>query len=539
MHYVRLFLGSGGIENAMVTGQDAAAKQAFATADAALDRTVKIQKRPDMSWQDHLVMLLNIGAEIEHGLMVMYLYAAYSLGGEQVPKEHRAMVNRWQNSILAVAKEEMGHLLTVQNVLTLLGARINLERRNFPWDTEYYPFDFKLEPLTLKSLSCYIFAEMPSQDDFVTKPGKKIPKRFEHFAKEDLAEIVKEARESVLEGKPHPVSVIYDEIIKVISDPVAIPDSVFNEDSFPYQASWDDWGRGYRFRPKMLDADGSRSQNDKPKAETRAPVVLIERMATRTEVVAALVRISAQGEAMHLQIDQTGEPSHFDRFVEIYDQFKKVAAKEMLAARHFSPSRRVPINPSTMQFDGNTDGDKRGNKDGKNLGKSKSGYIDYWQSRHWGQLFNLRYRILLTYLSHTFRLAYSDKAGEPGLRGMVMHKVFGEMYNLKTIAGLLTAMPLRDAGTPDDPDNLDRAGPPFEMPYSTQLPVSEIDTWRLHLDLLTSAKKVCEMLHEKGNSNSGPGNAYLETLMALDCQSMTWIERIIAGAGTDERQRNQ
>ena len=39
-------------------------------------------KRPDMTWKDHLVMLLHIGAEIEHSLMVQYLYAAYSLGGE-------------------------------------------------------------------------------------------------------------------------------------------------------------------------------------------------------------------------------------------------------------------------------------------------------------------------------------------------------------------------------------------------------------------------------------------------------------------------
>lgn len=507
----------------MATGQETASKQAFATADAAIDRTVTNRKRPDMSWHDHLVMLLNVGAEIEHGLMVMYLYAAYSLGGEQVPHEHRAMINRWQNSILAIAKEEMGHLLTVQNVLTLLGAPPNLERRNFPWDTAYYPFDFKLEPLTLHSLSCYIFAEMPSQDDFVAKPGKKIPKRFAHFAKDDLAEIVEEASESVLKGKPHPVSVIYEEIIELISDPRRIPDSLFNEDSFPCQASWDDWGRGYRFRPKMLDAEGSKIPTDTPNAHTRAPVVLIERMATRTEVVAALRRISAQGEALHLQIDETGEPSHFDRFVEIYDQFKKLVAKETLAGRDWSPSRRVPINPSTMQFDGNTDGS----------------YIENRVSRHWGQLFNLRYRMLLTYLSHSFRLAHLDKAGEPGLRGMVMHKVFGEMYNIKTIAGLITAMPLRETANGHDPDNLDRAGPPFEAPYSMQLPVSDIDAWRLHLDLLKSAHDVCGTLREISNAADSPGNAYLETLMALDRQAMTWIERIIAGAGTDERQQTR
>ena len=52
-------------------------------------------KRRDMTWKDHLVMLLHIGAEIEHSLMVQYLYAAYSLGGEQVlPPDRRPMVQR-------------------------------------------------------------------------------------------------------------------------------------------------------------------------------------------------------------------------------------------------------------------------------------------------------------------------------------------------------------------------------------------------------------------------------------------------------------
>jgi hypothetical protein len=504
----------------MTTGRKSAVRHAVAAADAALDRTVAPVKRPDMSWQDHLVMLLNIGAEIEHGLMVMYLYAAYSLGGEQIPREHRNMVNRWQTSILAIAKEEMGHLLTVQNALTLLGARINLSRQNFPWDTKYYPFDFKLEPLSLHSLSCYIFAEMPSQEDFAARPGKKIPKRFKHFAEDDLADIVNEACQSVLKGKPHPVSVIYDEIIQIISDPEKIPDAAFHEDSFACQASWDDWGRGYRFRPKMLDAEGSRAETAKPTAQSRAALVLIERMATRTEVVAALRRISAQGEAMHLRIDETGEPSHFDRFVEIYDQFKKLADKERQAGRHWSPSGHVPTNPSTMQIDGN----------------SGDSYIENDRSRNWGELFNLRYRMLLTYLSHSFRLAPFDKAGEPGLRGLVMHKVFSEMYNLKTIAGLMTAMPLRNAGNAKDPDNLERAGPPFEMPYSLQLPVSALDTWRLHLDLHRSARAICADLRKSCGDSESPGSAYLETLMALDRQSMTWIERIVAGNSSDERQ---
>src|ERR1700726_1501670 len=97
-------------------------------------------QRPDMSPRDHLVMMLTSGAEIEHALMVQYLYAAYSINVDQAREEDRAMVEGWRASILSVAREEMGHLLTVQNVLVLLGAPINLDRAMMPWDHEYYPF---------------------------------------------------------------------------------------------------------------------------------------------------------------------------------------------------------------------------------------------------------------------------------------------------------------------------------------------------------------------------------------------------------------
>jgi len=57
---------------------------------------------------------------------------------------------------------------------------------------------------------------------------------------------------------------------------------------------------------------------------------------------------------------------------------------------------------------------------------------------------------------------------------MVMHRVFGEMYNLKTIAGILTRLPLSDeAAGADTP----RAGPPFEMPYTLYLPTTDADIW--------------------------------------------------------------
>jgi hypothetical protein len=44
-----------------------------------------------------------------------------------------------QEVILGIAKEEMAHLITVQNVLRLIGGPLNLDRNDYPWDAPFYP----------------------------------------------------------------------------------------------------------------------------------------------------------------------------------------------------------------------------------------------------------------------------------------------------------------------------------------------------------------------------------------------------------------
>ena len=68
----------------------------------------------------------------------------------------------WQETILGVAKEEMGHLVTVENLHTALGLPIHLEREDYPWGSGFYPFGFTLERLTLDSLATYVCAESPA-----------------------------------------------------------------------------------------------------------------------------------------------------------------------------------------------------------------------------------------------------------------------------------------------------------------------------------------------------------------------------------------
>jgi len=477
-----------------------------------VDKTKGVSKPDNMSWPDFLTMLLHIGAEIEHGLMVEYLYAAYSLGGEQVPAGQREKVLRWRDNMLVVAKEEMGHLLTVQNILTLLGAPMNLERSDFPWDVPYYPFRFTLEPLALQSLSCYIYAEMPQDEEKPQDPekpeevkGRQLPKRYSQLEPSEKNRIFENACECAKGGKTHHVATIYNEIIKIIQDPVCIPDSAFHEETYDYQASWDDWGRGYHPNPRPLDAQGNPLEVKwkPPPASHRPANVLISRAATRTQAVAALRQIATQGEDPHLIVDDLGEPSHYERFLELYQQLEKIK---------WCPTRRVPTNPTTVDTPQN---------------RKAGSYIVAETSRMWAQLFNRRYRMLLTYLAHTFRLARVSRSDVPSVRGATMHRVFGEMYNLKTIAGILVEMPLYP-----DPNDPRRAGPPFEMPYSVTLPPTEVDCWRMHRDLLSSSNEICSGLLAGADSD---GKRYLQALCDIDRETVTWIDRTLAGCGPNER----
>jgi len=106
-----------------------------------------------------LIRLLHEASEIEHALMVQYLYAAFSLkpayggiAGYGIPTS---------NDCLGVAIQEMQHLGKVTRLLAELGASPSLVREDFPYEPEIYPFEFQLEPMGRGSLAKYVYAESP------------------------------------------------------------------------------------------------------------------------------------------------------------------------------------------------------------------------------------------------------------------------------------------------------------------------------------------------------------------------------------------
>lgn len=107
-----------------------------------------------------LLRLLREAAEIEHGLMLQYLYCAFSVKARYQPLIGYGAPT--STNLLGVAVQEMHHLGAVNRLLVALGSRPHLDRQDFPYEPDIYPFPFMLEPISRRSLAKYAYTEGPA-----------------------------------------------------------------------------------------------------------------------------------------------------------------------------------------------------------------------------------------------------------------------------------------------------------------------------------------------------------------------------------------
>lgn len=416
--------------------------------------------------RDRTIYLLHVGAEIEQALMVQYLYAAYSLDGAHLSDPaHKKLVQQWKATVLEIAREEMGHLVTVENTLTLIGGPITFERQDFPIPADLYPFPFELEPLTKRSLGKYVLAEAP---DDATLNALGIT---------DEIDAIKKLVGGADNLTVNRVGIVYSAIMAMFQPPVVPqepgpepPQFVASGDiqagSLKYQVDPSEWGLGYKD-------------------------ILIETAVDRPSAIAGINAISIQGEGS--TIGQFSD-SHFGKFLEIYRQFP--------GEDEWRPSANVARNPTT---DSDAPADR---------------FISNETAFFWAGLLNLRYRMLLMYLQHSFMIEtpVADTARTP--RGLLVSWGFGEMYNIRSITEILMKLPLKAEGG----DLL--AGPPFEMPYSLSLANREADRWRGHRDLLMASQKyVAKLLELTG----GEYEKYLRGLHSSNERALGQVQTLIGG----------
>lgn len=132
--------------------------------------------------REELINALHEASEIEHGLMIQYLFGALSLKKstqEDLSAEQARLVRSWEATILSVARDEMGHFGTVCNLLSAIGAPPRFGRPNFPQVTGYYPFPFDLVPFSDDALYRFQVFELPRGEPMPPKPGEMAGSRSE------------------------------------------------------------------------------------------------------------------------------------------------------------------------------------------------------------------------------------------------------------------------------------------------------------------------------------------------------------------------
>jgi CDGSH-type Zn-finger protein/uncharacterized Fe-S cluster protein YjdI len=124
--------------------------------------------------RESLAYALSEAAELEHGLMCCYLYAAFSIGRrceQRHPPHQAAAIARWRAEIGDIARDEMVHLALVSNLLNAIGAAPHLLRPNFPVAAGAHPAGIvvSLAPFSLATIQHFVFLERP--EDVIEREG--------------------------------------------------------------------------------------------------------------------------------------------------------------------------------------------------------------------------------------------------------------------------------------------------------------------------------------------------------------------------------
>ncbi len=129
-----------------------------------MDAPVRIENRAQ------LIYLLTEAAELEHGIMCCYLFAAFSIKkdtSEGITEEQLAIARRWRGGILQISIQEMVHMALACNLLTAVGGSPHIRRPNLPSNPRAYPPSFRLQlaPFNRETLASFVFIESPENQD--------------------------------------------------------------------------------------------------------------------------------------------------------------------------------------------------------------------------------------------------------------------------------------------------------------------------------------------------------------------------------------
>jgi rubrerythrin len=458
---------------------DILAPSALALAPLDSQRPPKVQRKQASTW-DETAALLALAAEVEHALMLQYLYAAYSVRCDQHEPLVRNQMISLRQYLLQLAREEMGHLMTVQNLLSLIGAPLHRARDPKFDDHGLYPFHFALEPLSSRSLAKYVTAERPHYVADLELRRKL----------DDIAALARQANRG--DDVKH-LGAVYARLLELFEDPKhGLPDENFHDDTGELRARWGDWGY-----------DETLSNQHHSRRVFVGAIDGADAGMRRKQAATALRDLMEQGEGYTRRKDD-----HFERFLALYDLIRELEQKPVVL------TWPVAVNPTTQHAQGTT-------------------YIENKAAHAWARLSNLRYRLLLDYLHHFLivpgpryvqECADAEALGDHTPRGLLLRWAFDEMRHLAKISTKLVSMPLRAV------DDGVRAGPPFEPNAhdGRAHTGSEPELWREHARLVALSRKLVQELMD------GRRDPFLEDLQLEDEKTAPVLDALADGESIPE-----
>jgi hypothetical protein len=409
---------------------------------------------------EEAIALLRIAAEVEGALLVQYLYTAYSvlLGVHRDipgPPPLAISSDRWSYVLIEIARQEMGHLITVQNLLLSLNAAPHVDRENFPWlDSGLFPFPFHLERLDLDTLAKAVTAEAPK----VVSGGDL----------QDYAEAA--ARANSAAGPVSRVGQIYERLYFLFQDGDA-PQLPWKEVANPF-SDWKTWhvpaagiGRNQGRQAQKLEWGGVGLDN----ADTAIYVLPVADLAGARD---AIFHIAQQGEGPP---DAGAFDTHFDKFLRLYRELRAYQAHADLPV-----VRNQATDPAT-----GTDG--------------RAATITDPATLQWACLANVRYEMLLLYIGLALTVDGAGAVdGTQAQRTDLLGWVRREMKVVKGLGATLREMPLAAEAAADSL----RAGLPFELPGGHDLPATVPGQVAELRRLLIASRAICKTIVDHFNPTS-------------------------------------
>jgi hypothetical protein len=371
-----------------------------------------------MTVRDEVIYFLQAIAEVEHSLLIQYLYAWFSLDAS------KPLAKGWADTVKTIAIQEMAHLITVQNMLVSIGAEPYLDRGRLYQGT----IPFELAPFAEVPLARFITTESP------------MPSQIPAGKKRDTVEQISRIAESGVSWTGTPVTIQHVGTLYVYLYWLVLPTDTSKGPwkNFPTEPL----PAGRHLSPADFRGLDSKLQTSLDEWPTGVQDFIVQpvRSAKPNDdngPLSPIYKISLQGEGW----EDTDE-SHFNKFLKMWQplQTQITQGKSFALGMASSPS----VDPS----------------------RPRTRTITNQAAAAWARLFNTRYQMLLLKIW----LGLSKPSDDPDTGPAGRAQLFGQAVALEMqgavtlIAKKLRTLPLKPRPATPSTDPVELAGPPFELP---------------------------------------------------------------------------